>query len=381
MRILQVIPYFTPKRGGDVNVCYNISKNLVKRGHEVTILTTDFEFDYEFAKSVEMEGVHVIFVHCIANISLFLFSPSIKNWLKNNIKNFDIIHMHEYRSYQNVVVSHYSNDYNIPYILQSHGDLPIKIEKQRLKKLFDLVWGNNILKKASHFISVSKEESDELKNKGLDIKKISIIYNGMDVHFFQNLPEYGLFRKKYNINDKMILYIGRIHKSKGIDFAIEAFSKLTHEMKYVSLIIVGSDSGYKVELEKLIAKLNVGEKVKFIGFIDEKEKLSALVDADLFIHTVYYMGGVGIAPLEAILCNTPVIVTEECGEIIKKANCGFFVKYNDINDLKEKMRWAIENPEQGKKIANDGRNYILKNLAWDDVTNKYQNIYNKISRF
>jgi len=52
MRILQVIPYFTPKRGGDVNVVYNLSKQLVSRGHEVTVITTDFEFDEGYAKSL-----------------------------------------------------------------------------------------------------------------------------------------------------------------------------------------------------------------------------------------------------------------------------------------------------------------------------------------
>lgn len=45
------------------------------------------------------------------------------------------------------------------------------------------------------------------------------------------------------------------------------------------------------------------------------------------MHTVQYMGGVGLTPLEAILCGTSVIVTEECREVVKKANCGYLVKH------------------------------------------------------
>lgn len=67
MKILQLIPYFTPKRGGDVNVCYNLSKQLAKGGRDVTIITTDFEFDEIYAKSLEFLGIKVLSFHCIAN--------------------------------------------------------------------------------------------------------------------------------------------------------------------------------------------------------------------------------------------------------------------------------------------------------------------------
>ena len=59
MKILQVIPFFTPARGGSVMVPYKLSKELSKRGHDVTLITTDFEFDEEYAKTLEKEGVRV----------------------------------------------------------------------------------------------------------------------------------------------------------------------------------------------------------------------------------------------------------------------------------------------------------------------------------
>lgn len=53
MNILQVIPYFNPKFGGDVNICYNISKELIRRGYDVTILTTDYNFDQKYADTIK----------------------------------------------------------------------------------------------------------------------------------------------------------------------------------------------------------------------------------------------------------------------------------------------------------------------------------------
>jgi len=375
MKILQVIPFFTPARGGSVMVPYKLSKELSKRGHDVTLITTDFEFDEEYAKTLEKEGVRVFPFHCIANIGLFLFSPSIKKWLKSNIKNFDVVHMHNFRSYQNVIVYQYAKKYGIPYVLQAHGSTPRMIEKKRLKWLFDVTSGYKILKEANSVIAVSKEEAEYDLQMGANNERISIIYNGMDIEAFKNLPQYGKFRKKHEINGRMILYLGRIHKSKGIDFVINAFYRLTQEMNDVILVIAGSDDGYKKELEKLIEKSNLSDKIKFTGFVAEADKISAYVDADLFVHTVQYMGGVGLTPLEAILCDTPVIVTEECGEVIKEVNCGYLVEYGDLNDLKEKMKMVIENPEEGKEQVKRGKKYIRENLAWVAVVKRVEEVY------
>lgn len=129
MKILQVIEFFTPSRGGSVASTYNLSKELAKLGHEVTIITTDFEFDEKYVKSIEKEGVKVVHVHCIASIGLLLFSPGMKKWLKDNIGKFDIVHMHNYRSYQNNVIYRFAKKFDVSYILQAHSSLPMMAGK------------------------------------------------------------------------------------------------------------------------------------------------------------------------------------------------------------------------------------------------------------
>ena len=377
MKILHIIPYFNPKRGGDVNVCYNLSKQLVKRGQEVTIITTDFEFDEEYAKIIEKEGVKVIPFHCLANISLFLISPSIKRWLKGNIRKFDIVHMHTFRSYQNSVVHHYAPKYNIPYILQAHGDVPYANIKDRRKKVFDIIFGYRILRNALKVIAVSKAEVEQYKQAGINEDKIVPVPDGIDVNAFKNLPTYGKFREKYDIKEKrMILFLGLIHKRKGIDFLIKSFSELTKESNDVVLVVIGPDDGYKVEIEKLITALNLGNRIKLMGYVDEKDKISAYIDADILVYPGI-LEIFGLVPFEAIMCGTPVIVTDDCGcgELVEASGAGYLVEYGDIEGLKERMKEAIENPEEGEKMVKKGKKYIEENLSWDKVVKEVEKVY------
>ena len=362
-------------------MCYQLSRELVRRGHQVIVCTTDaLDVKNRIGKGEErIDGIKVRRFKNLSNALAYrhklFFSPGMLLAVRNELRGLDIIHMHEYRTLQNIIVHYYAKKYGIPYVLQAHTSVVTYFQKGTLKRVFDRIWGARILKDSSKLIAVSKEEAESLKHIGLDSDKISVIYNGMDMDSFENLPEPGKFKTKYAIEGKLILYLGRIHKTKGIDFAIKAFSGLCNDTDQLTFVIAGADDGYKAELEGLTRELNLSNKVKFTGALNEEDKLSAYVDADLFVHTVRYMGGVGIAPLEAILCNTPVIVTDECGEVIKEANCGYLVKYGDIEGLKEKMKLVIENPEQGKKMAKRGKEYIEENLRWEMVARRVEEVY------
>ncbi|MHA1221746.1 MAG: glycosyltransferase [Candidatus Heimdallarchaeaceae archaeon] len=376
MQILQIIPYFTPKRGGDVNVCYNLSKYLSEKGHSITILTTTFEFDKKYAKRLEKIGVEIIAFRHYMNLSLFLYSPAIRKWLRKNIKTFDIVHLHEFRSYQNIISHHFTKKFRIPYILQPHNSLPKTIRKSNLKRMYDLIWGNKILKDASKIIAVSNEEVENAIKRGIQKEKIALIYNGISSEIPKDLPKCGHFKRKYNIKGKMILYLGRIHELKGIDVVIRALYNLLKETdEDITFIIAGHDDGYGTELKRLIFELNMSNKVKFVGYLDNRDKISAYIDADLFVHTVRYMGGVGISPLEAILYGTPVIVTNECGELIKKTKIGYLVDYRDLDNIKEVIKFVLNNPKNAKVMVERGKRYIIDNLAWENIVNRIEEVY------
>jgi glycosyltransferase involved in cell wall biosynthesis len=375
MKILQVISYFNPKFGGDVNSTFNLSKYLSNNGHEVTILTTDFKFDKNYAKAVHDEGVEVIPFHCELNIGLFIYSPSIKSWLKENIKRFDIIHMNNFRSYQNSVVHRNAIKFGIPYILQARGSVLPFFEKQRLKKIYDLVWGYNILKNTSKVIALTKTEVEQYKKMGVSEDKIVIIPNGVDLSLFDPLPEKGTFREKYDITSdtKIVLCLGRLHKIKGIDLLIDVFSEVKKEAPLSKLVIVGPDEGYLQNLQRQAEASNIGRDIIFTGPLYGKDKFAAFVDANVYVLPSIYDAFPNTV-LEAWACMTPVIVTKGCciSDIVE--NAGYSVSY-DKNELKDTILKVFNNNEETTKFRKNGKNLIEKTLNIDVCIKKIEEVY------
>jgi len=153
MKILQVTPYFPPAYafGGPVKIAYQISRELIKRGHEVVVYTTDakdFDSRLETDSSNTIEGMKV---HRFRNLSFTLIkkfklfiTPQLALFARKEVKKFDIIHLYEYRTFQNVVIHHYAEKYDVPYVLQANGSIP-RIGKNELKWIYDAFFGYRLL--------------------------------------------------------------------------------------------------------------------------------------------------------------------------------------------------------------------------------------------
>ncbi len=349
---------------------------MAKRGHNVTIITTDFKFDNEYAES--MRSVEIIPFKILVDFQSFFYTPSMNQWLHHNIKNYDIIHCHDVRSFQNILVFKYAKKFQIPYILQAHGTVSNIVGKKRLKELYDLLCGNKFINNSSKCVAVSPLEVEQYKQV-VPNKNIELIPNALDLSEFSDLPNVGTFRQQLNINEKtnLILFLGRVHKMKCIDFLIKSFFLLTREFSNSILVIVGPDRGYKEKLENLVLELGIQSRVKFVGFIEDKKR--AYVDADVVVYPSIYEI-FGLVPFEAILCDTPVIVSEGsgCGELIENAKCGCLVKFPDTVDLCSKIKYLLENPNEGDKMTSNGQNYIKSNLTWDGTIKKFEELYLKV---
>lgn len=377
MKILQIIPRFNPSLGGGVDVVYHISKYLVLRGHKVTILTTNYKFDEEYADSIRKIGVKVVPFKHHFNFCLFIPSPDMKTWLKKNIQQYEIIHLNGTRSYQNNVVMDLALKYNIPYILQAHGSIMRIVERKKFKFLYDLVWGNRLIENASKFIALSNSEADTHEMMGIDRSKIVIIPNGVDLTRFHNLPEKGEFRDKYSLQkERIILYLGRLHRSKGLDLLIEAFLEVTQKNDYVTLVLVGPDGGFKQSLIKKIEELHVEKKVIFTGLVSEEEKYSAFIDADVFVTPKFY--GFPITFVEACACGCPIITTNG-GDYLDwiDGKAGFSTVFNK-SDVADAICKILRNDNLRLEMSANCIYLVKEKFNWESISEKVEGVYAQI---
>ena len=189
MRILQVVPYFPPAYafGGPVKVAYEVSRELVKRGHEVVVYTSDAR-DFTSRINVNhfkvIDGIKVHYFHNLTMMSVkklkLFITPQLISHAKEEVKKFDVIHLHEYRTFQNIVIHHYATKYDIPYVLQAHGSLPRIGSWRKLKSIYDVLFGYRLLKDAAKVIALNKMEVEQYRSIGISEEKIAIIPNGID---------------------------------------------------------------------------------------------------------------------------------------------------------------------------------------------------------
>ncbi|MCC6019418.1 MAG: glycosyltransferase family 4 protein, partial [Candidatus Verstraetearchaeota archaeon] len=268
----------------------------------------------------------------------------------------------------------------VPYVLQAHGSVPRVGSWKTLKLLYDAVYGNELLRGASRAIALTKAEAGHYRRMGVPEEKIAIVPNGIDLSEYSNLPPKGTFKKKFNIPEhkKIILYLGRIHKTKGIDLLIKAYLYLKNEMKDrdTILVIVGPDDGYLSEARNLANSLGLYNSVMFIGFISRKDKLRALVDADVFITPSFY--GFPMTFLEACAVGTP-IVTTSLGDKLEwiDGNTGFIAQ-PIARDIAEAIYRIISDDELRRRFSRNCLEIVKSEFSIEKVVERLEKVYEEV---
>jgi len=386
MRILQVIPVFSEFFGGPVFDVRSISRELAKRGHEVTVYSTSaYNWTQDLNRKEEMmDGYRVVYFSRVKFSSFYQFfiSTEMCKGIRDSVKDFDIVHTHTCRAFPEIPLHHYAQKYGVPYIHQAHGSLS-RVGKKYLKYLYDALFGYSVLKNASKVIGLTKVEAEQYMAMGVRKDKIEIIPNGIELSEYEKLPAVGNFKRKYGICDdkKVILYLGRIHRSKGIGFLIKAYAFLRDNtgLKNNMLVIVGPDDGYLKEAKSLARSLGVAENVLFTGLLLGREKISAFVDASLCAY-LRPNEPFGRVSLEAAASRTPMVVAEEAAmsHLIKEGGLGFTVKYGDVVKLTEIMKKILQNQELARKMGECGRNFVFENFSWTIIVDKLEGLYRRV---
>jgi len=388
MNILQVSSFFKPswEAGGVTRVSYEISKHLKKRGHNVTVYTTNrslYPIPVDANRSTDVEGINVYYFENLRKYFPSKASPIMVPYYlpfvaRKEVKNFDVIQLHDHRTLLAVIVHYYAQKHHVPYVVQAHGSLPNTIGRTRMKRAFDLLWGNRIINDAAKVIALNQTEADECRKAGVTEKNIEIMPNGIDLSEYDTLPKEGSFREKYGIekNDKVILYVGRLDRTKGIDLLVKSFADVSNTMDDARLILLGPQYGYEVELKELIHHYNIENKVKITGFVTPEEKMAAFTDADVFVTPSFT--GFPITFMEACLCGVPIITTNK-GDLLDWIDnkVGYVVDY-DQKALGEAIVKISSDEDLRMRFGEEAKNMVWNRFNWKTIVAELEEMYNGV---
>ena len=386
MKILQVIPYFVPaySYGGPVKVCFDISKELVKRGHNATVVTTDaLDNKNRVIKLREkIDGVEIVRFRNVSNWLAKNYNGYLPIgfffWIKKNIGNYDAVHCHDFFTLQNIITTYFCKKYNVPFVIQPHGTLsPVRQEARfkTLKKLFTKLF-TGVSYNARNVIALTENEKNEilLINKHLG-DKIKVIPNGLRLEEFQNIDKIDL-SEKYVLpkENKIIGYIGRIQYIKGIDLSLEILARLKNKLNFTYLII-GPDEGEKNKLKKKIVELGLQDNVVFAGILDGKEKLKVINSCDLFLFTSRNEG-LPMTILEVASLGIPQLLSENCNvPEIEEFNAGKVIPLKEIQNFEKSLEDILSDKNKTTTMSENSKKMVQEKFDLNKVCDKLENIY------
>jgi glycosyltransferase involved in cell wall biosynthesis len=348
MRILCVTPFYKPAYvyGGPVNSISILCETLVRKGHEITVFTTNANGNSMLPvipnKLLNVDGVHVIYFNCYRLFpKLYFFAPSMARALRAQIHKFDVVYASTTWTYPMIAVASAASRAAVPYILSPRGDLmDWSMEKGAFKKslYLNFVERKNIDRSAIiHCTSWAEKEQLEKLNFRPAVK---LIPNGINIDPFLSLPPSGLLRQKLNIplSASVSLFVGRLQKVKRVEDTVRIFSQVLKSVPSAHLMIVGGDEDGTGRTAKRLANvLGIQSHVHFLGALQGQHLSQAYADADLLV-LLSHKENFSMVVAEAMSAKLPVIVSPQVAisKDVVQAGAGYIV---DPDGIKPEEKW------------------------------------------
>jgi glycosyltransferase involved in cell wall biosynthesis len=374
MKIMQVHSAFHPAAGGVENYAYGLCRELVKRGCDVTVVTSTISTNKK-TMAEEHDGIKIRRLKPLFKIGYTPVVPGLYSELKKT--EVDIIHTHLPTPYTADVAAYVAKHRNIPCVLTYHNDIVGKGIKRYIAGTYNTLALNKLLDRADRIIITQPgyvEHSPFLKKyKG----KIRVIPCGVDINVFRPLPA-----EKQEHTVFFLSILNQAHEYKGLDNLMESLALVKKEIPDVKLIVGGAGDltdYYKNRAES--AKLK--DSIDFCGFIPDVKLVEYYNKAGVFVlpSVSSSQEGFGMVLLEALACRTPVVTTSVTGvaKDVQENNAGLVVEPGDNTGLAGGIIKILKDSQLAARMGDNGRKLVENKYSWDTIGTRILNIYGGIT--
>jgi glycosyltransferase involved in cell wall biosynthesis len=281
-------------------------------------------------------------------------------------KKYDIVHSVQ-ASYGGIAAYFFKKKLpEVPFVLNLQ-------EGKELSKQWSAVqyWRPKIIKAADKVTVISKYLEDYVGSLGIDMKKIQLIPNGVDLNKFGKEFSYGELdevKNKLGIKpyEKIILTSSRLEKKNNVENLIEAMNHVSSDVK---LIIVG-DGSLRGQLETM-AKDNV----LFVGTVSHEDLPKYMAISNIFVRPSI-SEGLGTAFLEAMAAGLPIVGTNVGGipDFLKDSQTGLFCT-TESKSIAEKINLLLKDNDLRNRISENARKLVSEKYQWDNIAEEYKKLY------
>ena len=386
MKILMLTWEYPPRIvGGIARVVHDLSKRLIKDGHEVTVVTYRDNADvpeYENDKGVNVYRVDNYMIHpnnfidWIMQLNFNMLSKATE--IINKEGGFDVIHAHDWLV--TYAAKSLKNAYDIPIVATIHAteagrNSGIHDETQRY--INDTEW--LLTYEATEVIVNSNYMKNEIQRLfGLPFDKINVIPNGINLSNFTGIERDYDFRRQYAMdNEKIILYVGRLVYEKGVQHLIAAMPKILSNYHDAKLIIAGR-GGMMDELRAEASNLGLNDKIYFTGYLNSKQVQKMYKCADVAVFPSTYEP-FGIVALEAMLAGVPTVVSDVGGldEIVTHGVDGMKSYVGNANSIADSVTALLYDHQLATNVSKKAKQKVKDQFNWEKIAQDTHFTYEK----
>jgi len=373
MNILVISHEYPPIGGGGANACFFLSREYVRQGHSVTVVTSSYK---NLPSDEIQDGVKIIRVKAKRTkedkstfLEMFSYLKSAYFFVDRLVEkeHFDVCQVF-FGIPSGPIGVHLKKKYKIPYVVRfGGGDIPGAQKRFALMYKVLSPFIRNIWKNADALVA----NSEVLKERAMsyeDRYQIDIIPNGVDSDFFTR----DISKRQHNLDVVNILFVSRLIKGKGLQHIIPHLSEIYDKVK-VHLTIVG-DGPYKEELENITSESKQTEYVTFVGKKNKTELWDYYNDADLFILPSESEGMPNVV-LEAMSMELPIVMTP-CGGSKELIDGNGIV--SDIDGFMDSLSQVCKDVEKRKEMSVISRKRACELFSWQQKANQYICIFSRV---
>lgn len=370
MKVLMLSWEYPPKViGGLARAVADLSQAMVEEGHDVSVVTGDWPESEptEFEAGVKVYRVNQFFpkpMSFLDEVHFMNYHLIQKGTELLSRGDFDVIHAHDWLVAPSAKVLKHA--FQIPLVSTIHATEWGRnngLHNDLQRHISDLEWW--LTYESYKVICCSEYMRAELRNIfQVPEDKLTVIGNGVRAKDFANVhPNLDEWRQSYAApEEEIVLYVGRHVFEKGIDLLLTAASKVLAQRPQAKFIIAGKGPQHD-ELKKQAWDLGIGEKVLFVGFVDDVTRNSLYQLADCAVFPSRYEP-FGIVALEAMAGQAPVIVSDVGGfaETVEHEVNGLTFYAGNTNSLADSILRILGDKELARK---------LNERAWSDIVDKF----------